>query len=243
MKSESLMKFYKYCAATLATIALSAQGAVLLTENFDNVSALGATGWVVNNSSTPTGTTSWFQGTSEFPAQSGAPNSYIAANFNNTDPSGGTLINTLFTPQVYIANGISLTFWTRTDVDPDNFFSDRLRVLYSASGASTNLAVFTPLLVINPTLATGGYPQQWTQFSVTVAGNTTAGPGRFALQYNVPLVDGAQSPVFANFIGIDTVTVSSVPNPASWLLFALGLSTLALTLKRARNKRVALVRK
>jgi hypothetical protein len=229
------MKFYKYCAATLAAAAFGAHGAVLLTENFDNVGVLAGKGWVATNSSIPVGTTDWFQGTSEFAAQAGAPNSYIAANFNSTDPSGGVLVNTLYTPQVFIANGITLTFWTRTDTDIDAFFSDRLRILYSSAGASTALAGFTQIAVINPTLVPGAYPQQWTQFSATITNATgPGGPGRFALQFNVPLVDSAQSAVFANFIGIDSVTVSSVPIPAAWLLLAVGLASLTCTQRRNR---------
>jgi hypothetical protein len=218
------MKFYKYCTATLAAAAFGAHGAVLLTENFDNVGALAGSGWAVSNTSTPVGATSWFQGnTAVFDSQAGAPNSYIAANYLNTSVTGGAIINTLYTPQTFIANGVTLSFWARTDTDPDLFFSDRLRVLFSSSGASTALTNFTSLTTINPGLIAGSFPQEWTQFSATVSGLSVSGPGRFALQYNVPLVDSAQNPVFANFVGIDSVTITSVPTPGVYGLLALGL--------------------
>jgi hypothetical protein len=236
------MKFYKYCTATIAATAFGAQGAVLLTENFGNVGALAGAGWVVSNTSTPVGTTSWFQGnTAVFDAQAGAPNSYIAANYLNTSGTGGAIINTLFTPQTFIDNGVTLTFWARTDTDPDLFFSDRLRVLYSSSGASTALTSFTSLTTINPGLVAGAFPQAWTLFSATVSGLSVSGPGRFALQYNVPLVDSAQNPVFANYVGIDSVTITSVPTPGVYGLLALGL--LAAFGVSSRNNRRAIAAK
>jgi IPTL-CTERM motif len=240
--SEISMKFYKYCTAALFAVAFGAHSAVLLTENFDNVSTLAGAGWVVSNTSTPVGTTSWFQGNSAvFDAQAGAPNSYIAANFLNTSVTGGAIINTLYTPQVFIASGITLSFWARTDTDPDLFFSDRLRVLYSSSGASTTLANFTSLTTINQNLVAGSFPQEWTLFSATISGLSVSGPGRFALQYNVPLVDSSQNPVFANYVGIDSVTVTSVPTPGAYGLLALGL--LAAFGVSSRNNRRAIAAK
>ena len=67
-----------------------------------------------NNSQPGLGTTGWFQGNSTvFPSQSGAPNSYIAANFNNGTGTS-TLSNWLLTPPVNLQNGAQFSFWTRT---------------------------------------------------------------------------------------------------------------------------------
>jgi hypothetical protein len=71
-------------ALLLSAIATSCvNAAVVLSQSFDDVSSLGTAGWSIQNRSNPAGSTSWFQGnTSVFSSQSGAANSYIAANFN-----------------------------------------------------------------------------------------------------------------------------------------------------------------
>ena len=61
------------------------------SENFDDITTLPGDGWVQINHSTVPGTTGWFQGNGAiFPAQSGGPTSYIAANFlNGADGTNG----------------------------------------------------------------------------------------------------------------------------------------------------------
>ncbi len=84
---------------------------------------------------------------------------------------------------------------------------DRLQVRYSTNGASTNVGTlatdvgdFTNLaLDINPTLAVGGYPETWTQFTLTAADITAAGTGRIAFRYFV--TDGGPSGNNSNYIG------------------------------------------
>ena len=89
-----------------------------------------------NNINRP-GTTGWFQGNSSlFPAQSGAPNSYIAANFNNGTGTS-TLSNWLLTPPVNLQNGAQFSFWTRTVTSVS--FPDRLQVRMSTNGTSPNV--------------------------------------------------------------------------------------------------------
>jgi hypothetical protein len=72
-------------------------------------------GWTCINQSSPfLGPTGWFQGNATvFPAQAGAPNSYIAADFGNTGFIG-TIDNWLITPQLNFGNGATLSFWSRT---------------------------------------------------------------------------------------------------------------------------------
>ena len=145
-----------------------------LTQGFDDITTL--TNWVQINHSTTIGTTGWFQGNSTvFPAQSGAADSYIGANFNNTT-NADTISNWLLTPPLALANGATLTFHTRTVDVPA--FPDRLQVRMSTNGASSNVGTtatdvgdfITLLLDINPTYTTSGYPNVWTQFTVTVSG-------------------------------------------------------------------------
>ncbi len=232
------------CAAAMSVAAVGAQSAVILVENFENVAALAGQGWVASNTSSPAGTTGWFQGNSTvFPAQAGTSGSYIAANYLNTSALGGNIVNTLYTPVVYVANGETISFWTKTDDDSDPgiaaIATDRLRVLLSVSGGSTALTDFSQLLIINPSAAPGGYPAGWTQFSATVTGLAIGTAGRFALQYNVPLVDSAQNATFPNYIGIDSLQVSTVPVPTPLALGGLGV-LIALSLRVQKKKQLTM---
>ena len=193
-------------AACLLLCAGSAQ-AQTFTEGFDDIATLPASGWFTRNNSQPIGTIGWFQGNSAvFPAQSGAPTAYIAANFNN---GGGlaTISNWLLTPPVMLSNGSSMTFWTRSI---NSTFPDRLQVRMSTAGNGTDVGTgpmdvgtFTTLLIdINPTYQNGGYPGVWTQFTATVTGVSTPTLGRFAFRYFVE--NSGPSGANGDYIGIDT---------------------------------------
>jgi hypothetical protein len=181
-----------------------------LNEGFD--SGVPA-GWVINNQSTAGGLTSWFQGDDfVMPSHSGT-NSYVAANFNNA-PSGGAISDYLITPEVAFYSGAALSFWTRT-ADPGFGYQDRLEVLLSTNGSSTNIADFSSVLtVINLGLTPDGYPADWTQFVSDLSAFT--GTGRIAFHYTVPNADNA------DYIGIDDVQV--VPEPMSCILVGTGLA-------------------
>ena len=163
------------------------------------------------NHSTTIGTTGWFQGNDAvFPAHQGTlPNSYIGANFNNTTGTN-TISNWLLTPAIELANGVPLTFWTRTSTA--NPFPDRLQVRMSTAGNSSNVGttatdvgVFTTLLLdINPTYTVGGYPEVWTQMTVTVTGVPSPTLGRLAFRDFVE--NGGPTGTNSNYIGIDTVS-------------------------------------
>src|ERR1700682_4213238 len=76
----------------------SLQAGVILNEGFDNISTLSGSGWAMVNNSAPVGTVGWFQGnTGIFNSQAGAPDAYIAANFNNA-ALPGNISNWLITP-------------------------------------------------------------------------------------------------------------------------------------------------
>lgn len=184
-----------------------------LTEAFDSVSTLSASGWFARNNSSPLGTMSWFQGNNAtFPPQSSA--GYLAADYRSVD-SLGTISNWQLTPVRTLNNGDQLTFWTRT-VSPAAY-ADRLQVRLSTSGASTNVGTAatdlgdfaTLLLDLNPTYlleGSGSYPTSWTQFTVTLSGLAGPTQGRLAFRYFVEHagVNGSN----ADCIGIDSLEYS-----------------------------------
>ncbi len=167
--------------------------------------------WLMKNNSEPPGSTGWFQGDNTvFAAQSGASTSYIAADYNNTGDTN-TISNWLFTPPVTLQNGRELTFYTRTIDKPNH--PDRLQVRMSVKGDSTNVGStaasvgdFTTLLLdINPAYTVAGYPNKWTQYSVTVSGLAAPTTGRFAFRYFVEDGGTGARSVNSDYIGIDTV--------------------------------------
>ena len=194
--------------------------APFLTEGFDSVGDLASNGWVVDNRSAPLGTSSWAQGaTNVFTAHAGPDNAYINANFNNAAGTG-TISNWLLTPEIPLTAASRLQFFTRTV--ESSTFPDRLEVRLSSNGASTNVGDsaesvgdFTTVLdVINPELLTGGYPADWTEYSLPANGS---GTGRIAFRYYV--TNGGPSGSNSNFIGLDTVSISGCDNinDIAWL--------------------------
>jgi subtilisin-like proprotein convertase family protein len=186
-------------------------------EGFDDISTLVGNGWARINNSNPLGGSAWFQGNpGVFVSQSGATNSYIGANFNNTG-AVGTISNWLLTPEVQLNNGTKITFWTR--VPTGSPYPDRLEVRLSTSGGSidvgtseTSVGVFTTtLLSINPNLDVDGYPDTWTVYTVTVSGLSAPTTGRFGLRYFV--TDGGANGANSNYIGIDTFNFVTLPSP------------------------------
>ncbi|NJL10987.1 MAG: PEP-CTERM sorting domain-containing protein [Calothrix sp. SM1_7_51] len=164
------MNHLKLALAIFSTVCITiATGEVVkaatITEYFDDISTLAGKDWVQQNNSQPVGSTAWFQGEpGTFNAQSGAPNSYIAANYDNT--SGfGTISNWLLTPVFNLQNGDTISFFT-SSIEQNNF-PDRLELRLSTNGLSTDVGASatsvgdftTVLLDINPSLATNTYPE------------------------------------------------------------------------------------
>jgi hypothetical protein len=184
--------------------------AVVLSEGFEDITTLVPGGWFMQNNSTSQGSTNWFQGNIDvFPAQSGSDSSYIGANFNNTTGSS-TISNWLLTPSMTINNGDVLKFWTRCPEGSE--FPDRLEVRLSTNGTSTNVGTgptavgdFTTLLQsINPNLDVGGYPEVWTEFTITISGLEGPTTGRVGFRYYVTVA--GPSGVNSDFIWIDTLS-------------------------------------
>lgn len=180
------------------------------SEGFDDINTLPGNGWATQNNSSPLGLTNWFQGNDAvFPAQAGASTSYIGANFNNTS-GAGTISNWLMTPAVTLEAGDTIKFWTRTvDGTP---YPDRLEVRMSLNGSSTNVGTLatdvgdftTVLATVNPGLVAGGYPYDWTEFTITLTSGQVPSPtlGRVAFRYFVTNAGPAGNN--SDYIGIDT---------------------------------------
>ncbi len=201
--------------------------ATLLTENFDDITTLPGAGFdLVNASDAPA--SDWFQGNPlSFPSQAGAPESYIGANFNST--SGSVINNFMITPPLDLENGDEIIFWSRSSETTPGFdFPDRLEVRIDPTGAdtdpanSTDVGSYTELLLeINPTLASMGYPEVWTQFTATVTGLTGTVNTRVAFRYWV--TDAGPLGNNSDYIGIDTLTIEeggTTPPPAMDMIYA-----------------------
>ncbi len=221
------MKISKYLFALTALAAAasshaggapSASNPVTFSENFDNVSHL--TGWSLVNASSAPGQ-SWFQGNSDvFGSQAGAASSYIGANYLSAAGGSGTIDNWLISPEIALSAGSKLSFFTRTD-GPG--FTDKIEVRFS-SGSGSNISSFTTLLT---TVGSPAYPDSgWQQFVTTLG---SSGTGRFAFRYT-----GDAST--ANYIGIDSVSVSAVPEPSTYAAMGIGLVVLALRRRKAAAK-------
>jgi hypothetical protein len=211
MLKRALMAF----AITFAAASAQAQ-TVLLDENFDNVAGLEASGWLFQNESFPSASSNapWDQGNlGIFDSQSSA--GYIAANFLSA-PAGGFIDNLLITPYFSLATDVVLSFWARADIVGG--FSDSFAVLAGITPSGGDEGV---LQVLANTVANGS----WTKYSVTLAGQGAGTIGRFAFEY---FGDADAS----NYIGIDTVTVTAVPEPGTYALMALGLAAIALSRRR-----------
>jgi hypothetical protein len=199
-------------ACALPASAQAAPQRVVVAESFDDVSTL--PGWALVNHSSPGGLP-WFQGNAGvFSAHQGAASSYIAANFLSAQNGSGVVDNWLITPQLSLSGTSVLSFFTRNDPLPG--FADTLEIRFSGNGGSTAPADFTVLL---GTIGGGaGFPSGWQQFTNSIDFD---GVGRFAFRYV-----GAAGAL--NYIGLDTVTITTVPEPAAWPMLMAGLFALAL---------------
>jgi hypothetical protein len=181
-----------------------------LNEGFTDPFNPAASGWVIQNLSSPTSTFSWYQGVAtNFTAYVGGPSDYYSVNYNSTT-GNGTISNWLITPTLNLSNGAVLSFATRTSTNPASY-PDRLEVYMSTAGAGTNVGTtatsvgtFSNLLVsVNPNLTTTGYPGVWTVYTVAVTGVSTPTVGRIGFRYYV--TSGGPSGTNSDLIGIDEV--------------------------------------
>lgn len=220
-KKSWLIKAALAIFITLSTVFPSFSQ-ILINENFNTITTAAPipAGWAQQNLSTPVGTRpTWFQGVpAAFPAFNGAPNSYIAANYQNVAGTA-TLSNWLFTPTITVKNGDQITFYTRTNDPSANggvTYPDRLQVRLSTSGTSVNAGAtntsvgdFTNLLLeVNPNLTVTGYPFVWTKYTATVTGVPSPLQGRVAFRY---FVTNNANGDFADYIGLDNIVYDGTP--------------------------------
>jgi hypothetical protein len=238
-QEESMTSYVRPARRVLAVLvagalyAAPAQADSVLVEDFDDVSSLGASGWVqVNDSALALPGNPWFQGNSiVFDAESGAPDSYIATNYASAG-DGSTVSNWLLLPEMTLDGFTQVTFFTRSA----GFLPDRLEVRVSTNGASTSLSDFGNLFPpINPALNPGGYPTEWTQYTLDLGVLlSTATTGRIAFRYFIDN-NSAQG----DYVGIDSLLVKPVPEPATMTLLGLGLAGLAVRRRRANAQKGA----
>jgi len=204
-------------AVVLFAAASAAHAQFVINEGFDNVATLAGKGWLLVNASSPVGSTGWFQGDQTiFTAQAGAPQAYIASNFNAA-AGGGTLANWLISPTFSTQDAGFVRFYTRADIFEQ--FVDQLAWGFSKGGSS--FADFT----IGAPHTIGG---DWTQVQINFAAQGAGSIGRFAIVYTGPAD-------LANYVGVDTFAVA-VPEPETWALMLAGLAGLGM-LKRRRAVR------
>ena len=217
---------------------------VVYLQGFDDITNM--PGWDLINHSNPIGTTGYFQGNpAVFTAQAGADDAYLGVNYNST-AGIGIISNWALTPVLDFSSVQTFSFWTRTGTG--SVYPDRLEVRLSTNGASSNVGAtandvgdFTTILVsVNPTLAVGGYPESWTQFTIDHV-DLGEGTGRIAFRYFVD--DAGPSGNNSNFIGIDSVETTDrviqdpVPTLGQWgmIIFVGSLIMVSLFVMRRRT--------
>ena len=206
-------------SAMLIAGSATANADVIYSEGFDDVSTLAGAGWVQTNNSTPGGETGWFQGNSGvFEAQSGAADSYIAANYLNAG-LGGNIDNWLITPLFAVSDSSTITFATRTN----GAYPDNLEVLWSLG--SSNIADFMSL----GSLSGSDFPIDWA--NVNLVAYNLQQDIRLAFRYLI-----TDTSVNGDYIGIDSFEVRAVPEPETIVLFGAALLMMAFAMRRRRDQ-------
>ncbi len=210
----------KLAAAAVVALGLgaAAQAQQLLSEGFENIGTLSASGWKLTNNSTAGGLYSWFQGnTVAFDAAAGPANSYIGANFNSA-PMGGSISNWLITPELALDQNVRFDFALRLLGEG---VLDTVEVYLSSQGASSNVGATTQstgdfqlLRSYSSDSDTG-----WMSESLLVGAVGAMASGRFAFRYVV-----GDTSLNGDYIGIDSVSANAVPEPGSLALVGLALA-------------------
>lgn len=241
-------------AAVIGSVALTAgiaQAGTSFSEGFEGAS-LSASGWTtVNRSTTPNSAGVWRLGTAIVDSANnpvvlpydGSQFAVVSWNSSNSTSSSAVLSNWMLSPLITgLDNGDTFSFWTTTT--PASAYPDRLEVRLSTAGSSTNVGTTTTsvgdfttvLLTINSALSVGGYPEDWTQYTVTLSGLAAPVDGRIAFRYFV--TSGGPNGANSNIIGVDNFSytaAAAVPEPASWALMLGGAMGLLAWQRRRSN--------
>ncbi|WP_445458047.1 choice-of-anchor J domain-containing protein [Flavobacterium sp. HNIBRBA15423] len=195
----------------LIFILIKVNSQIILSENFDNFGNLGTSGWTINNSSEPVGTSSWGT-TTAFSPYNGSTGSFAAVNYQSTG-SIGTISNWLITPSINLKNGDIISFYSRSH---HGTWPDRLELRISLNGptsalptsSSSSVGDFTTLaLTINPNLIASGYPNTWTNYTYTINGLSQPTDCRVAFRYYV--TDAGANASNGDMIGIDALNITT----------------------------------
>jgi hypothetical protein len=224
--------------AALMFVAVDANAGSVLSEGFNGPGI--PAGWLLSPAVSVNSPINWQKPDDiggpggEFPAQSGAPDSYLFNSFNSTPTSPNVIDDFLITPLLTINNGTVISFFIKGDPNQESQFPDRLRVLLSPTGGSTPASFTRVIADINPTYSATGFPTDWTLESFVVTGLTGFVSTRIAFEY---LINNTNTE--GDLIGLDTVNVTvTVPEPDSLALAAVGLVALGLSLRKSRKQRV-----
>lgn len=142
----------------------------------------------------------WFQG-NFFPSFNGPSTGYLAANYQVLS-SLNNIDSWLVLPGKNISSGDSIVFYSRSD--SASIFPDSIRVMYSPSGDSVPEATWTELGRFKVNI-NGIWERK--AFGVSSPGANA----RYAIRYNI--VNAGPGGVNGNYIGIDALTLESIPGP------------------------------
>ena len=202
--------------SALAFASATHAATTLLTEGFDNdTPTLAGKGWVITNLSSPVGSTTWFEPGegAQVPVYQGS--SYMAANWLSSG-DGGTVDNWLISPTFSTANSGYVTFYL-TGANEAGFV-DTLK--FGFSGGSSTTSDFTMGSLVTA-------PEGWTAYTFAYAAAGAGSVGRFAIEYTG---DSAT----LDYVGVDSLSINAVPEPATWAMFALGAAALVARRRSAR---------
>jgi hypothetical protein len=159
------------------------------------------------------------------------PNDFVSCDITavaDDYTNGGNISAWLISPSLPMKNGDRIIFYTRATLDAmyPVYTKDRMQVRLNSTDGSANVggnalttgSFGTVLLDINPNYVEndpgagtgGGYPQDWTKYTITLAGLPASGitNGRFAFRYfgeDAGVSGGSTASNYPSVVGIDSL--------------------------------------